>query len=234
MSMVWHDLLFMHWPVDPQQMREIVPEPMEVDLHDGRAWLGVVPFRMTGVRPRCVPAIPAAVGKPNPSSFLELNVRTYVRVGDKPGVFFFSLDAESKFAVRAARRFFHLPYFDARMSCVANDEGWFDYSSRRTHADAPAASCRVRYRAQPGTDPAPGEPGGLAHFLTERYCLYACKNEQVFRGEIHHAPWPLEEADVEIEQLDVTNSLGVDLSEPPYCCHFAKRLDVVAWLNRRA
>lgn len=234
MSMVWHDLLFMHWPVDPKRMRELVPAQFELDLFDGQAWLGIVPFRMSGVRPRCLPAVPKAVGKSNPSCFLELNVRTYVRVDDKPGVLFFSLDAESKLAVRTARKFFHLPYFDAQMTCTRDDEGWFNYTSRRTHAGAPPATMSIRYHAHPGGESASGEPGTLEHFLTERYCLYVLNKERPLRGDIHHAPWPLRNAEVEIQQLDMTSILNVDLSDPPHCSHFANRLDVAAWLIRQA
>lgn len=233
--MVWEDLLFMHWPIDPQLMREIVPEQFELDLFDGQAWLGVVPFRMSGVRPRCLLALPKNLGKSNPSRFLELNVRTYVKVADKPGVLFFSLDAESKLAVRAARRFFHLPYFDARMSCGVEQEGWFDYESCRTHADAPAALLRVRYHPAPDSEPTFSETGSLTHFLTERYCLFVLnKKGQPLVGEIHHPPWPLRRAEVDIQHLDMTTHLGIELTAPPHCSHFAKRLHVVAWLNQNA
>lgn len=233
MSMVWHDLLFMHWAVDARQLRKAVPAPFELDLWDGQAWLGVVPFRMTGVRPRCVPAIPERIGNSNPSCFLELNLRTYVRVHDKPGVLFFSLDAESRFAVRMARRFFHLPYFDAEMSCRVEDDGWFNYQSRRTHARSPAASFSARYRPLPDSPPQSGGAGTLEHFLTERYCLYVLdRNQRPLRGEIHHRPWPLQTAEAQIECLDMTAIVGMKLNARPQHCHFAKRLRVVAWLNQ--
>src|SRR5262245_4554326 len=110
MRMSWHDLLFAHWPVPVAAMRALVPAPLEVDTFDGAAWIGVVPFRMTRVGPLWLPPIPGV------SSFAELNVRTYVTRDDKPGVWFFSLDAANPLAVRTARRFFHLPYFHAAMS----------------------------------------------------------------------------------------------------------------------
>jgi uncharacterized protein YqjF (DUF2071 family) len=235
MSMVWEDLLFMHWPIDPKEMRKIVPDQFELDLFDGQAWLGVVPFRMSGVRPRCFPAIPGMIGKSNPSCFLELNVRTYVKVNGKAGVLFFSLDAESKLAVRAARRFFHLPYFDARMACTHGNDGWFDYECRRTHANAPSALFRVRYRPTPDCEPESSVRGSLAHFLTERYCLFVLnKQRQPLVGEIHHEPWPLRNAEVMIQHLDMTKDLGIELGDLPHCSHFAKRLHVVAWLNQHA
>src|SRR5437867_5100192 len=106
-TMRWHDLLFLHWPVRPEIIRPLIPNGLELDTFDGAAWIGVVPFRMTGVRLRWLPPLPGI------SAFPELNVRTYVRVRDRPGVYFFSLDAGSRTAVAMARAWFHLPYFHA-------------------------------------------------------------------------------------------------------------------------
>src|SRR5262245_23161746 len=111
MAMRWHDLLFLHWPIAAAELRPRIPAPLAIDEHSGSAWIGVVPFRMTNVRPRGVPGLPWL------SAFPELNVRTYVTHGGKPGVWFFSLDAAQRLAVIAARRRFHLPYFHARMTC---------------------------------------------------------------------------------------------------------------------
>jgi uncharacterized protein YqjF (DUF2071 family) len=160
---------------------------------------------------------------PGISSFVELNLRTYVVAEGKPGVWFFSLDASSRLAVRGARRFFHLPYFDARMSS-ARIEGFVRYRSERIHRGAPEARFAARYR---GTSRAPGSD--LERWLTERYCLYAAKDQRLFRGDIHHPPWPLENAEVEIETLDVTRCLGIDLPRTPPLAHFVERIDVVGW-----
>src|SRR5688500_2141558 len=108
--MTWYDLLFAHWPLPPSAIEGLIPPRLALDTFDGVAWLAIVPFGMRNVRPRCVPPIPGV------SSLLELNVRTYVTLGGKPGVWFFSLDANSRLAVRGARLYFHLPYFDAVMS----------------------------------------------------------------------------------------------------------------------
>jgi len=107
MTQSWHNLLFAHWPVDAALLRRRMPPGLPLDLYDGQAWIGVVPFRMTNVSPRFVPALPWM------SEFAEVNVRTYVTVGAKPGVYFFSLDAENALAVAAARSLLHLPYFTA-------------------------------------------------------------------------------------------------------------------------
>ena len=139
MTQRWHDLLFAHWSVPARELRERIPPALELDLFEGRAWVGIVPFRMSGVRLRACPPLPGT------SAFLELNVRTYVKHADRPGVWFFSLDAESALAVRAARRGFHLPYFDAEMR-LAEEAGAIRYRSERTHSGAPAAELSVLKR----------------------------------------------------------------------------------------
>ena len=216
--MSWWDLAFLHWPVAPDVLRARIPPGLELDTFEGEAFLGVVPFHMTGVRPRFAPPLPGV------SSFVELNVRTYVVAGGKPGVWFFSLDATSRLAVRGARWSFHLPYFDARMSST-REEGFVRYRSERVHRGAPEARFAARYRgvgSARGTD--------LERWLTERYCLYSSQEGRLFRGDIHHRPWPLESAEVEMEILDMTRLLGIELPPAPPLVHFAERLDVVGWL----
>lgn len=225
MRMTWEDLLFAHWPVPAAALRPLVPQALELDFFDGSAWLGVVPFQMSGVRLRGLPPVPGT------SAFPELNVRTYVTAEGKPGVWFFSLDAASRIAVRAARAWYHLPYFDARMESLRNGDG-ITYLSRRTHRRAPPAEFIARYRAM-------GEiyrstRGSLEHFLTERYCLYAgdttnAEGSRLWRGEIHHAPWPLQPAEAEITRNTMTAPLGLRLPDTPPLLHFARCLNVVAW-----
>jgi uncharacterized protein YqjF (DUF2071 family) len=226
MAQTWRDLLFAHWPAATEALRLLVPDALELDIFDGRAWVGVVPFRMTGIRPRGLPPLPWS------SAFAELNVRTYVTVGGKPGVFFFSLDAANPVAVATARRWFHLPYMNATMSCRNEGEA-IDYASRRTHRGAPAAEFRARYEP---TGPATlAERGSLAHWLTERYCLYTLdRRGQVMRGEIHHAPWPLQPATAEIATNTMASAAGITLPAAPPVLHFARRLDVAIWLLRGA
>lgn len=242
MSMRWVDLLFMHWPVEPAVLRDAVPGDFDLDLHDGMAWVGVVPFRMEATRLRMTPSIPRWVSPVSPSSFPELNVRTYVTVptkdGPLPGVLFFSLDAASPLAVRLARLGFNLPYFDAQMRVEREPggSGWVHYQSVRTHVGAPPARFAASYRAKPKSKPTPSEPGSYEHFLTERYRLFTLgrKGRGVRVGEIAHEPWPLQQAECELSVCEMTSGLGFELptsSEP--VLHYADRLDVVAWLPRR-
>jgi hypothetical protein len=221
MAMQWIDLLFLHWPVPTAALRGLIPSKLSIDTFDGSAWLGVVPFRMAGVRPRFAPSVPWL------SAFPELNVRTYVTAEGKPGVWFFSLDAGNPVAVQLARTAFHLPYYNARMTTARSGEE-IGYSSRRTHRHAPDALFCGRY--------APTGPvyrtsaGSIDHWLTERYCLYSADRKgQVWRGDIHHQPWPLQPAEAEIETNTMTYQIGLKTPTTRPLLHFARRIDVVAW-----
>jgi uncharacterized protein YqjF (DUF2071 family) len=225
MAQVWHDLLFAHWEVPLASLRELVPEKLEIDTFQGSAWVSVVPFRMSRVRLRATPALPWL------SHFPELNVRTYVVRDARPGVWFFSLDAANCVAVEIARRWFHLPYFRARMSLRDNGE-WLDYESRRTHGGARTADLRCQYR--PVADPQPAAPGTLGHFLTERYCLYAADPQgHLYRSEIHHAPWSLQLAEANFARNSMVAAVGIDLLATPPSLHFSRRQDVVVWRPER-
>lgn len=221
MRQTWHDLLFAHWPIALPELRPLVPAGLQVDLHEGQAWIGVVPFWMSGIRRRWWPPLPGLTGFP------EINVRTYVTRDGKPGVYFFSLDAAHRFAVAAARRWYYLNYFYARVA-ARHEDGWVRYRSARTERAAPAAEFRARYR--PAGQVIFAQRGGLPHWLTERYCLYAADGQgRIYRGEIHHAPWPLQAAEAEIEANTMAQPLGLPLSKTPPLLHFAKRMETVVW-----
>lgn len=221
MHMCWHDLLFAHWPLPPAVIAPLLPPGLAVDTYDGAAWIGVVPFGMSNVRPRYLPGAPTA------TAFLELNVRTYVKTPARHGVWFFSLDAASRLAVRAARAWVGLPYFDADMTCES-DGAAFRYASRRTHRSAPHAEFRATY--QPTGPVYRTQPGNLDHWLTERYALFAPpRHGQLGYLDIHHDPWPLQPAAAEIELNSMTAPYGITLPQTAPLLHFARRLDVVAW-----
>lgn len=224
MAQRWHDLLFAHWPVAPQSLRPLIPRPLDQDTFEGQAWVGVVPFRMSGVRPRLLPAMPWL------SSFPEMNVRTYVTAGGKPGVYFFSLDAGNPVAVTIARTLFHLPYFHAAMRCRRTNEG-IAYASQTTHAGH-AAMLRATYRP---TGPAfRAGPGSLVRWLTERYCLYTTTRAgAVLRGEIHHPPWSLQPAAWEVAADTAAASHGIALPDTPPLLHYSALQEVVVWWPER-
>jgi len=217
MKQTWHDLLFAHWPVPHATLRPLVPSQLELDEFAGQCWAGVVPFRMSGIRRRGMPALPGL------SRFPELNVRTYVTHGGKPGVYFFSLDAANRPAVWAARRFYHLPYFHAEMKCEDSGRKIL-YSSRRLKS---TAEFRGTYR--PLAEVRLCEKGSLEHWLTERYCLYTTHRDELYRGEIHHQPWPLQDAEAELETNTVAAAAGISLPGAAPSLLFARRLEVLIW-----
>jgi uncharacterized protein len=216
----WHDLLFAHWPVPADDLRPHVPDGLDVQEFDGTSWIGVVPFRMSGVMRRYVPDIPGI------SAFPEINVRLYVERDGRPGVWFLSLDAANRLAVWAGRQFFHLPYHYARMSIV-EDGSTFRYDSRR-----PGATFAARYA--PTSDVYRAAEGTLEHWLTERYCLYAQAGDgSLWRNDVHHAPWPLQHAETAIDENTMLAPHRLTLSGPPAHLHFARRVDVVVWSGER-
>lgn len=216
----WCDLLFAHWPVDAAQLQPLVPSPLEVQEFDGTAWVGVVPFRMQGVMRRPLPDLPWI------SAFPEINLRLYVEHDGKPGVWFLSLDASNRLAVWAARKFFHLPYFHARMH-LQGLPSLVNYHSVRL-ANPRGIEFSARYK--PNSEPYESNPGTLEHWLTERYCLYAQSPAgQLYRAEVHHRPWPLQGADAEITRNDLLVPHGIELSGPPTLVHFSRQIDVVVW-----
>ena len=217
MVQIWHDLLFAHWPIPPEVMREHVPLELPLEVFDGQAWIGIVPFHMSNVRPRWVPPLPGF------SRFPELNVRTYVTLDNKPGVYFFSLDAGNLPAVWAARAFYHLPYFHAKMSAdVAGDS--INYRSSRLNGNA-----ELRGNYQPVAPVRLREPGTLEYWLTERYCLYTIHNGHVYRGEVHHLPWPLQDAAAEFQSNTMAAAANLSLPAEKPVLHFSKRQEVLIW-----
>jgi uncharacterized protein YqjF (DUF2071 family) len=222
----WHDLLFAHWAIAAADVRRVVPEELELDLYDGQAYVGVVPFWMSGIRSRFAPPLPGV------STFPELNVRTYVRRGGIPGVYFFSLDATSLPAVWSARAFYDLPYFHASMAIQSAGEQFGYSSTRRTRPGTQPAEFRGRY--WPVSPPRQAQPGSLEHFLTERYCLYTAKAGTTRRAMIHHTPWPLQDAEAEIECNTMARAAGVILPERKPLLHFARFLEVLIWWPQRA
>lgn len=222
MRQTWRDLAFLHWPCTAASLAPHIPRGLELDTFDGRAWIGVVPFRMTGIRLRGLPPVPGT------HAFPELNVRTYVTGGGRAGVWFFSLDAASTLAVEVARAWFRLPYFRASMR-TAECDGWIDYASERRDSRGAAATLSARYR---GVGPAPAPRGSLEHWLTERYCLFAERRGTLQVGDIQHSPWPLERAEVELERCSMTDAYGVSVAGRAPLAHFAKRLDVLVWAPR--
>lgn len=176
----WSDLVFLHWRWEADEVQRRLPPGLFVDRHEGEAWLGIVPFFMERVRPHGLPPVPLL------SWFQELNVRTYVHdEHGTPGVWFFSLDCDQPLAVRVARAFFGLPYFDARMSVHLGTAG-IRYTCRRSGENADAI-----FDYQLGAQTRLAEPGTLDFFLVERYVLFSNTARGLRLGRVHHLPYQL-------------------------------------------
>lgn len=221
MKQTWVGLLFAHWPVPYEQLRPMVPQELELEVYDGYAWVGVVPFSMEGIRMRAMPQIPYT------NQFAELNVRTYVKVGDKPGVYFFSLDAASKIAVEAARLLFYLPYYHADMEAKQVEEQ-IHYKSVRK--DKRGAQVAFEGSYMPVSAPFTSTKQSFEHWLTERYCLYSMNaNHHIYRGDIHHLPWELQLAEAEIRTNIMASGQGIQCAARKPLLHYANKLDVLIW-----
>jgi len=217
LSMKWRNVLFAHWPVPVEWVAESLPEGLSVDTYDGAAWLGVVPFEMTDIRPR---------GSPVGVSFNELNLRTYVTCDGRPGVYFYNLDADDRIGVSVARSLFRLPYYRARMT-VHRDGSRTRFQSVRTHADAPPASFRATY--EPTGLPEPPRSDSLAEFLTERYRFYVADDrDRLYYADIAHPRWDLQPATVEFERNDLFAASGFDDPDSERVVHFSPGVDVTA------
>lgn len=219
MGQTWINLLFAHWRVPEESLRRYVPDQLALDRFDGETWLGVTPFEVAALRFGFAPPLPGL------SRFRELNVRTYVRVDGKPGIFFFSLDAASELAVSGARRFYKLPYFKAEMSI------------RRVGNEIAFTSARlgqgVHFTARYAPAALEAAPGDLADFLIERYCLYTVDHaSRVWRAEIHHPRWPLQSAEAELKFGGLLAE-GLAVDPKAALLHYSRRQDVLVWRLER-
>ncbi|EDY81610.1 hypothetical protein VDG1235_1228 [Verrucomicrobiia bacterium DG1235] len=214
----WLDLAFIHYRASSREIRSLLPEGVNLQKYDGSAWIGLVPFRMSGVMRRPMPDIPLL------SSFPELNLRTYVEVDGEAGVWFFSLDAASLPMVFGGRLLYGLPYYYSKMSHRRQDD-WIDFSSSRKRSQVEFSA---RYRPVGDTFQSPA--GTFEHWATERYCLYTTSAKGALeRIEVHHQPWPIQKAEVEIERCDLFQSAGITLEDQLPVCHFSSGVNVVSF-----
>ena len=220
----WNDLLFLHYEIAPEKLRALVPEALTLDTYQQRAWVSITPFWMNHLRPPGVPSLPFI------SQLAEINVRTYVTFGGKPGVFFFSLDASHLSAVWGARIFYRLPYWHAAMKVKGRGGPKIEYRTKRTHGPKPA---ELRASYGPVSRSARVYAGSLEYFLTERYCLYSASRKRLYRADIHHLPWELQTAAVDLELNTMAQSAGIELPSAPDLAHFSRALKVLVWAPER-
>jgi uncharacterized protein YqjF (DUF2071 family) len=217
----WNDLLFAHWRCPVEHLRPLIPSHLEIETYDGSAWISVTPFYMSGVRMRAAPPVPTA------TAFEELNVRTYVVLDGRPGIWFFSLDCASLLAVIGARVGIYLPYFHAKMRMTRNN-GTIAYDSQRNSSDGPPAAFSATYRGVGAAQPS--APGTLDHFLTERYSLYASPDgKRLWRGDIYHPRWSLQGAEAQIDTNSMISAAGIRVTQDAPLLQFSAFQDVRLW-----
>lgn len=219
MRQTWSDLLFAHYPIDFSILRQLVPQALNLDTYEGRCWIGVVPFRMSGVRLRGLPPVPGT------DLFPELNVRTYVTLDGKPGVYFFSLDAANRLAVMAAKKLYHLPYWFSDME-IGNRGEAIEFESKRISNSEVKFACSYR----PISQPFQVDQGSFEEWMIERYCFYTLNASGIpLRCDILHEPWTLQKAEAEFIKNSMLSEQGITIEEKPPILHFAKRIEVRAW-----
>ena len=212
----WHDVLFVHWRADAAGLARLLPPELSLDLFAGVAWIGVVASRVTGLRLRGLPPLPGL------SSFAELDVRTYVTHGGRPGVWLFSVTVPNAIVVEAVKRLYKLPAERGRVTIRRRGkERLFASLAQRDSLDA-------HYRGR--GKPAAAEPGTLEHFLTERYCLYTADGGRLYRAETHHLPWQLQRAEATVEAKGLA---PVALAGDPHLLYCARQ-DSVSWALEEA
>ncbi|UJL47196.1 DUF2071 domain-containing protein [Virgibacillus sp. NKC19-16] len=218
MTQKWDHLLFMHLPVSQEVMKAQLTEGLELDTYDGVAWITIIPFKISDMRLRKMPPFPFL------RSFLELNVRTYVRRNGRAGIYFFSLDADKLLAVLGAR-VATLPYFYAKMK-MKKRAGSFHYSSvRRGNADA-----IFKGSYHPISEAYYPEKGSLTHWLLERYYFWSYKDGALFRGDIHHRQWKIRDAEATIQRQNMVPFLPENnMNEEPLLLHYASSRRVLFW-----
>ncbi len=222
----WNDLLFAHWPIPSAKMAALLPDWLEVDIFQGSAWLSAVPFWLDRIKIRGVPQVPGV------RSFPDLNLRTYVRdqFTHTPGIYSFSLDASNLMAVLAARAFYNLPYYWANMRLDQRSEREFAFYSSRRFTNSEVVF-NARYRGLgPSSRLAEQRRGSFEYFVAERNCLFSQDRAgQPIRNLLHYVPWPLEEAEADIERNDLAASIGLTLPDVEPTLHYSRRLAVYIW-----
>jgi uncharacterized protein YqjF (DUF2071 family) len=212
MTQTWTDLLFAHWPVPAERIRDYIPAMLEIDTYENSAWVTIVPFAVSKVRLRLLPPLPFL------SRFPQMNLRTYVLYDNQPGVYFFSLDAANPLAAGVARTFLHLPFYSARIDLQKNGSQ-IHFFSRRTGSQVSPAEFDCCY--QPVSPVFHAQKSSLDYWLTERYVLYTAHDHRIYRGDLFHLSWPLQYAEAEIAKNTLAEACGFCLPGPPALLHYA-------------
>jgi uncharacterized protein YqjF (DUF2071 family) len=235
LSQSWNDVLLLHFAMKPETLRRLVPEELTLELYEGVAWLTISPFSASHVRPSGVPPLPGI------SFSSQISVRTYVTMGGKPGIYYFSMDTTNLSTVWFARMFFRMQYWHssiqvsgATINSPKTQNAEIHFRARRLHGPAAQnGAARLDVEYAPEGAPTRARTGSLNEFLTERYCVYSCHRKSFYRTEIHHQPWPLQQVQVDLRDNSMAEPLGLTLPEEPELCHFSRSLKMLTWAPER-
>lgn len=219
----WEDSLFLHWRLPAERLRGRVPAGLTLDEVEGQAWVSIVASRTRGSRLRLLPPVPGG------GTYVGVNLRTYVRHGERPGVLFLSLDAGSRAAVLAARLRYGLPFHRAR-TMVEHRADRVHYRSVRA-GDGPEPATFVAWCRPEGPTFEPA-PGSFDHWTTERYRLFLASRGRIRCAEIHHPPWPLRRARVDVLVQTIGAAAGLPLEGPPERSACCAGVDTLLWSLR--
>ncbi|MGK0698489.1 YqjF family protein [Priestia flexa] len=214
MKQVWRDLLFIHWPVSAKELQKLLPEPLTIDTFEGKGFISLVPFTMTGIRFKGTPSVPCI------SQLHELNVRTYVNYQGERGVYFFSLDATNALAVWIARRFFHLPYLHADIM-VNKYKDSINFECTRKHKGFQQEEVLLTYK--PISAPYHTKEGTVDEWLTNRDRLFTVYKKKVFRGKLFHDPWILQDGHYFMRKNTLTTAYP-PINKSETIVHYAQHL----------
>jgi len=224
MHQKWGKLLFMHWRIDADLLRPLIPAGLEIDKFDGSAWIAIVPFTMWDIRafPPYVPTLPGL------NAMHELNVRTYVHLNGTPGVWFFSLDCNNTAAVLGARNFYYLPYYNAEI-VLEQRNSIISYSLKRT--DEPVATFEATWNI--GVPLPTSKEDSLEFFLTERFCLFSEHKGNLYQSRIHHQSWPLQTATLVGHSSKMIEVLNLPEPSDVPLLHYAEAIAVDIWMLQK-
>lgn len=226
MKHTWSNLLFLHWPIHPSKLRPYIPSPLQIDTYDGFAWLGVVVFVIEGIYLRGLSNISLV------PIIQEVNVRTYVRYGEKTGVYFLSLDANHWSTYTIAKHWYRLFYHPAKISIQDKENIFHIESIRKGKAETPIM---LKGMYTPLAAEYIPKVGMVDHWVTERYCLYSTRNgKDIYCAKIHHRPWVLQQAEFEIETNTLFMPFYMDLRGAKPIAHFSKGVDALIWNINKA
>lgn len=216
MTQMWEHLVFAHWPVAPEIARQFVPEELQIDTFEGDAWIGIISFLMNGFKLKYMPF-------PYPFSFPEINIRTYVKVNGSPAIFFVTLDAADPCVVHVAKRWYHLPYYHAKMSFnrEGDNSGFLFQSRRKGSATSPET---FQGEFHPVSYPFIPREGTIEHWLTERYVFFTkdSRSDTVYWGSVYHEPWTLQTAQGNISVNTMLQSSNITLPSNPHYLHYSQ------------